>query len=637
MPWASVTRPSISLGILGRLCEEAAIEHDCAYLNIDAAAEVGLAVAEGFASNRGLFGVSEHLFACDLFGPSALHSDDFLAAVAAANPDGGTVTDERWLHDARDRVVPALLDRMARRVLADRPTVVGFSATFNQVFAGLALAARLKGTDPSISTIFGGACYDGEMGREYHRALPDVIDHVFQGEAETSFRSFLARIDAGAPTDGIPGTTWWDGTQVRHADGEPLADMNTSPRPDYDPYFTQRAQAEREADLHFCLDRLPFESSRGCWWGQRNHCVFCGLNPDLLEFRSKDVDRLIDDVLTLSSRYRVTRLMATDWIISRQQRAEIFRRLRDEGLDLDVFFETRTDMSKADIMLMAEAGIREVQPGIESFSTPVLELMRKHRQGIRQVQFLRWCREAGVATSYNLLSGFPGEEPGWYDAMASWVPRLVHLAPPEGNVFRVELHRFSPLFNRRSEFGITSYDIRIDYQFNFPAGFADLRKVGYFFEFDSDRLGDVEAGTAALRRQVGRWIELQRAAEPPVLSYGMGADFLWVVDTRRGDRRELVLDGLARVVLLLCDEVKSLPALTRELLHAGTPGADVDTVRRVVDDLVAEELLLQEGELLLSLPVADRPRSREQLRRSALGDAAAAPAAGYRSLHLEPI
>jgi hypothetical protein len=43
-------------------------------------------------------------------------------------------------------------------------------------------------------TIFGGACFDDEMGREYHRGLPEVIDHVFLGEAEQSFREFLRRI-----------------------------------------------------------------------------------------------------------------------------------------------------------------------------------------------------------------------------------------------------------------------------------------------------------------------------------------------------------------------------------------------------------------------------------------------------------
>ena len=56
--------------------------------------------------------------------------------------------------------------------------------------SSLALAARIKKANPDIMTIFGGACFDGEMGKEYHRSLPHVVDHVFLGEADESFQLF---------------------------------------------------------------------------------------------------------------------------------------------------------------------------------------------------------------------------------------------------------------------------------------------------------------------------------------------------------------------------------------------------------------------------------------------------------------
>src|SRR5439155_803284 len=123
--------------------------------------------------------------------------------------------------------------------------------------------------------------------------------------------------------------------------------------------------------------------------------------------------------------------------------------------------------------------------GIESFSTPLLKLMRKHGSGIRQVEFLRWCREANIYASYNILSGVPGERAEWYLDMARLVPRLLHLQPPAEEICRIEMHRFAPLYEDRETFGVSSYQPRADYQYNFPAGMLDESEVAYFFEHES--------------------------------------------------------------------------------------------------------------------------------------------------------
>ncbi len=41
---------------------------------------------------------------------------------------------------------------------------------------------------------------------------------------------------------------------------------------------------------------LFFETSRGCWWGERNHCTFCGLNGTSMAYRSKSAERAIAEL-----------------------------------------------------------------------------------------------------------------------------------------------------------------------------------------------------------------------------------------------------------------------------------------------------------------------------------------------------
>jgi len=40
---------------------------------------------------------------------------------------------------------------------------------------------------------------------------------------------------------------------------------------------------------------LLFETSRGCWWGERSHCTFCGLNGLDLAYRATRCDEPVID------------------------------------------------------------------------------------------------------------------------------------------------------------------------------------------------------------------------------------------------------------------------------------------------------------------------------------------------------
>src|SRR5947209_6817707 len=82
MPWATGQRPSIALGILRRLCDEQDVAVRTFYANLDMAALVGFEPAGRFSNERHLYGLSEHLFAVDMFGVDALESDAFLEALS---------------------------------------------------------------------------------------------------------------------------------------------------------------------------------------------------------------------------------------------------------------------------------------------------------------------------------------------------------------------------------------------------------------------------------------------------------------------------------------------------------------------------------------------------------------------------
>jgi ribosomal peptide maturation radical SAM protein 1 len=629
MPWATGHRPSIALAILTRLCHQEDVPVRSFYGNLDMAAIVGFEVAQRFADERTLFGLSEHLFAADMFGADVLESDLYLDALAQSMAE---LTDEPWrqqfadlpfLQSLRDQVAPAFLDRATEQVLAMNPTVVGFTSTFNQVMGSLALAKRLKAVRPDIAIIAGGACFDDEMGREYHRAMPEIIDHVFMGEAEESFVEYLRRLKSGRSTRGIPGVTTLVDGAVELVPGKPLGDMSMSPTPDYDDFFAEKDRLEAETGRIFNVETLPFESARGCWWGQKNHCMFCGINTELMPFRAKPADRVVEEMIMLSARYGVAKLTATDWIISRWHCDELFERLARLNLDLEIFYEVRADMKKDQIMAMKAAGVVNVQPGIESFSTALLKHMKKGTTAIKHVQFLRWCKEIGVNTAYNILAGFPGEQPEWFKQMEELIPKLRHLQPPSQNVTPIEMHRFSPLYERRQEFGVSEHDLRPDYAFNFPGGLVDPLKVAYFFTFKSSLTPSDKSYIVAVEKALEPWLEAHKGKHPPFYEYAVGPGFLKIRDTRHGEGRYLRLADMHRDIALLCDELQTRRTLAKQLEPLYGAAVEDGQLDEAVDQLVGAEVLLSEGDHLLTLPTGKRLRSTAELRQLVFGSAPA--------------
>jgi radical SAM superfamily enzyme YgiQ (UPF0313 family) len=114
----------------------------------------------------------------------------------------------------------------------------------------------------------------------------------------------------------------------------PVHDMDELPFPDYDDYFEQLAKCSlsREVDVH-----LVTESSRGCWWGAKHHCTFCGLNGATMAFRSKSPDRAFEEIVFLCGRHKRSKIAAVDNILDMRYLDTLFPRLASSGLDLELF------------------------------------------------------------------------------------------------------------------------------------------------------------------------------------------------------------------------------------------------------------------------------------------------------------
>ena len=193
---------------------------------------------------------------------------------------------------------------------------------------------------------------------------------------------------------------------------------------------------------------------------------------------------------------------------------------------MEFMFEMRAAVSRGQVELLRAAGMTGAQLGIETFSTPLLRLINKGTTALQNLQTLKWLSEAGMTVEWNLLYGFPGEDPAEYAALAELLPSLYHLTPPQG-CGRVRSDRFSPYFTHPEEYGIANLRPSEAFAYVFPFPRDALARAGVLFRLrlcrrpPSERLRGSAAGTdrrlarpGGQRRAANVRPRRRRAADP---------------------------------------------------------------------------------------------------------------------------
>jgi ribosomal peptide maturation radical SAM protein 1 len=219
--------------------------------------------------------------------------------------------------------------------------------------------------------------------------------------------------------------------QVRYAGRAPnFHAMNETPVPDFDEFYYARKASGYESWHRARSVQLPLETSRGCWWGEKNHCTFCGLNRSGMEFRAKSVDNVVQQLEALSSRYCCFNFFAIDNIMAPEYTEKLFGRLAAANSDISIHYEIRPNFSRTQLARMQRGGLHSVLPGVESFSTNILKSMRKFTTGMRNIELVKWCTHYRMNITYNILCRFPGETEGDYREQCEVIAKIPHFQPP---------------------------------------------------------------------------------------------------------------------------------------------------------------------------------------------------------------
>ena len=599
MPYSKISHPALGASILKSCLKKNRISCNISYLNLNFAELVGTSNYLNLLLSTTTSLMGEWTFARAAFGdqfndieekygkyPYLTEKLEKIALIA-----------ERWIEE------------MADEIAKDPPRILICSSMFQQNTASLAILKAIKRRCPTVKTIMGGPNTEGVLGLGLLRRAP-WLDYICAGEGEETLpslcRSLIEKKEPLAKPIGVMGQDdlkKYDGLYQINVQRPSLDKMEKSPIPNFDDYF----EAIKQSKLKI-TPGLLLESSRGCWWGQRSQCTFCGLNGDGMAYRAQQPQNMINIVKAVITKHKIKKVEFVDNIIAKNYFEEFLPQLNKEKMS--IFYETKADFSESDAKRFHESGVRWIQPGIESLLDPVLAIMKKGTSAALNVECLRLCREYGLKPAWSILCGFPEEKEEWYEETAKVMPSLFHLQPPNA-IISMRFDRFSPHHDTPEKWGLdlVPYDT---YKMIYPSYEGQYADIAYFFK--RKNISDQKSSPyihgqhydkcfKIIKEWREHWKNQQSSSgQQPELTLHLGT-YMSILDTRNpmNQPKKTIINEAMLTLLRYCRSRRRVNSILAYTENNPDKFSNYDSIMEILEEATSNKWIIQLGKNFISV------------------------------------
>ena len=608
LPWDYYQSPSVAVGCLAAYARKRGVRVDARHLHLEAAALFGLRPYDMLAYQYPVIG--EALAAMHLLPAGR----DALLAFARETFEDAELCSERLAEVMRD---------IYRRYDWAHYELVGFTIHFAQLFSSILFARWLKEDYPHLRVVLGGGCVSDGMARSVLEQFP-WIDWCHRGDGEEALvalaRGVTGKVE-GFERD-VPGLAHRVGSTICLNPKTQLERLEGLPDPDYDHYFELRASHPALAGVTVPT-YLPVEVSRGCL----HKCTFCNFNAGV-NYRPRPYPEVAASMRRMSRRYRVNAFCLMALMIPVAQTETFFKAISPRKSGYRIFCEGRANLTRRQLQVMREAGVTELQAGIEALNTSVLRKMKKGTRFIDNLQVMKLCEDLGLKMNSFLMLGFPTETQEEVNDSVDAVDFACAYAPLT-QIAPFTLREGSPVDLDPGAYGV--YDVSAAGLFSSfalggegtaPVGGETLGHVnGIDYWYKSFKNRNPACDYDLLKRRLSLWqrhYERARESGRPLLCYVDSRSFLTIEDRRHmvalagvGGRSatgltQYVLDGWEREAYLLCDSIHEFGTIA-----AAFPGIDPGQIRTGLDRLVGARVMYCEDDRYLALAIDGHPARRQ--------------------------
>jgi len=476
-PFAAIDRPSIGLSILQSHITQAKFNADVHYLNIDYVEHFGISEYQELANGA----------------PEKLQGEQFISDIERKSPLMRTDDEEKvalWHKEKAKELVHCEYD------------IYAFSCLFQQIRSSLWIAEEIKKLSPNSIVVFGGASLDTPMGNQLFASF-NQIDYLFQGESEFIFLDLIKHLNKGS-TYQHKSVLNRNTLILTNSSPNKLENLDDSLLPDYSNFFKRY----KKSPISLLIKPFVFyETSRGCSWGAKKQCTFCGLNAGTMAYRQKSSSKVLDEIKTIIDNYgsHIDELAFVDNIMPDQYYKTLLPELAKLPTEVSYFYEIKSNITYKKLLALKQANVLRIQPGIESLSTQILKCMDKGVSALQNVVLLVNSARLNIDVDWNILLNIPGELETSLREMLDLIPALMHLQPPDASCsFRLD--RYSPIFMDPDKFELKNIRPVVAYSNAFPElKENEIFNLAYHFEYEDTRTDVVISLHNKIQSQIALW------------------------------------------------------------------------------------------------------------------------------------
>ena len=499
------------------------------------------------------------------------------------------------------------MQKLIERYKIDRYDLVGFTSRFQQQTAAIALSRLLKESNSSVITVMGGPNCEPPAGATlaYHI---DSIDYILSGRRFLiGFEQMIQCImdNNKEQIESIQGlfskkknavifpNIAYEASEEDNIDN--LVNLN------YDSYFHS---IESKLPNETISPILFLETSRGCSWGEKDRCNFCAIDGYNPKHRCMSAQSAIKYINQIFDKYssKCKYYVFVDSTLPKYYFNEVFPYLNIPE-NATLLYEARADLTEYEISLLAKCHIRLLIVGIESFSTPALQLLNKGRTAFDNIRFLMLCRKYGINVNWNILSGIPGETESMLGKNLTEIKKFTHLYPPTG-IWLVSFQGNCNYKEHQEKYGLSLTPDIDALSFIYPFEEIALGQITYFSKKSLNNMSRKEAVLIhKISKEVTRWKERWYEAFPgelPQLCFVDSTDGKKIADTRTIPHQYIDVDAIDCQILYELKNEKS-----RDEIYQRVGFQDFTEVEKRIQTMLANGFLFEENNSLISLVMDD--------------------------------
>ncbi len=300
-------------------------------------------------------------------------------------------------------------DELGRKFEADKPDLIGITATTENRFQSFRLAQIAKQARPQAFVVMGGPHFTG-TARDTLSHLP-YVDGVVSGEGEVTIVELAQALQARDSLRKVDGLSFYENGQIiENAPRQRIPDLNTLPLPARHLIPYEKYNFKLDVPGKGLQPAANIMTSRGCPF----HCTFCATpNNWGRRVRGLSPENVLKEVEHVIEQYGAKVIWFYDdtFNYNPKRAADICDMIIERNLDIKWYCEVRVDlMTKELTEKMAQAGMFYAGFGIESGNHRVAQEIVKKVATLDQArQFIAWALEYGVTPNPFFMFSHPTE------------------------------------------------------------------------------------------------------------------------------------------------------------------------------------------------------------------------------------